>query len=152
MQPRDTGTAYLLWCAGLLGINGLHRFDSDKPFTGLLWLATGGLCLVGQFVDLLLIPGQVAVANTRLALAGRSPMPELPPRRRVSRKDHMRILLCRAAAEKGGAITVTDGVMATGQDHVAVEKALDEMARRRWVEIANELDSGVVIYRFTDFG
>ena len=152
MQAKETGTAYLLWCAGLLGLNGLHRFYSDKPWTGLLWLLTGGFCFVGQLVDLLLIPGQVALSNARLALAAGQPLPALPPKRRISKKDALRIALCRAASESGGALSVTDGVMATGQPHDEVEKALDEMARRQWVDIDNHPDTGVVIYRFLDFG
>ncbi len=58
-----TGTSYALWCVGLLGFTGLHRFYLGRPWTGLLWLATGGLCFVGQFIDLFLIPGMVESEN-----------------------------------------------------------------------------------------
>ena len=63
----------------------------------------------------------------------------------------MRIDLCQAAKTNDGILTVTDAVLATGTTHEQAEKALDEMAKRRWVEIDNHPDSGVVIYRFTDF-
>ena len=59
------GMAYLLWLLTLLGFCGIHRFYLGKPWTGLLWLFTGGLCFVGQFIDLFLIPGQVEQANRR---------------------------------------------------------------------------------------
>jgi hypothetical protein len=36
-----------------------------KPLTGLLWFFTGGLCFVGQIIDLFLIPGMVEQANRR---------------------------------------------------------------------------------------
>ena len=44
-----------------------------------------------------------------------------------------------------------DAVLATGEPHEEIEKHLDEMARQRWVDIDNHPDSGVVVYRFTDF-
>ena len=59
------GMAYLLWLLTLLGFCGIHRFYLGKPLTGLLWFFTGGLCLVGQIIDLFLIPGMVEKANRR---------------------------------------------------------------------------------------
>jgi len=59
------GMAYLLWALGWFGFCGIHRFYVGKPLTGLLWLFTGGLCLVGQIVDAFLIPGMVEQANHR---------------------------------------------------------------------------------------
>jgi TM2 domain-containing membrane protein YozV len=69
----SNGVAYLLWLLGLLGFCGIHRFYVGKPLTGLLWLFTGGLLLVGQFIDLFLIPGMVHRANRKVgeAIAGR---------------------------------------------------------------------------------
>ena len=54
----NPGIAYLLWLLGLAGIAGVHRFYSGRWVTGLIWLFTGGLCFVGQIVDLFLIPDQ----------------------------------------------------------------------------------------------
>lgn len=45
------------------GIFGLHRFYMGKVFTGLLWLLTGGLFLIGYFLDLLTLNEQIAEAN-----------------------------------------------------------------------------------------
>lgn len=39
----------------LLGLGGLHRFYLGKPWTGVLWLLTGGLFVVGQVVDIVRI-------------------------------------------------------------------------------------------------
>jgi TM2 domain-containing membrane protein YozV len=60
---RSTGTAYLLWFLIFLGFAGIHRFYAGKVLTGLLWLFTGGLFLIGQVIDLLLIPGMIEKAN-----------------------------------------------------------------------------------------
>ena len=52
------GIAYLLWCLCFIGFCGIHRFYSGRWVTGLIWVLTGGLLLIGQIVDLFLIPGQ----------------------------------------------------------------------------------------------
>ncbi len=69
----SNGMAYLLWLLSFLGLCGIHRFYLGRPLTGLLWLFTGGLLLIGQFIDLLLIPGMVDSANRKVgaALRGR---------------------------------------------------------------------------------
>ncbi len=59
------GIAYLLWLLSFLGFCGIHRFYLGRPLTGLLWFFTGGLCFVGQVIDLFLIPGMVEQANRR---------------------------------------------------------------------------------------
>ena len=53
---KDSSLAYLLWLLCLVGFCGIHRFYLDRPISGIIWLLTGGLCLVGQIVDLFLIP------------------------------------------------------------------------------------------------
>ena len=50
--------AYLLWCLCFVACCGIHRFYTGRWITGLIWFFTGGLLLVGQIVDLVLIPGQ----------------------------------------------------------------------------------------------
>lgn len=54
----NPGLAYLLWCLVFVGFAGIHRFYSGRWVTGLIWVFTGGLLLIGQLVDLFLIPGQ----------------------------------------------------------------------------------------------
>jgi len=44
---------YILWIFGFLGA---HRFYYGRQITGLIWLCTGGLFLVGWIIDLFLIP------------------------------------------------------------------------------------------------
>lgn len=53
---------YLLW---IFGFTGAHRFYFGKPKTGILWLLTGGLFLIGWVVDLFLIPGMDREADRR---------------------------------------------------------------------------------------
>jgi TM2 domain-containing membrane protein YozV len=65
---RSTTTAYLLWCLVFIGFAGIHRIYAGKVFTGLLWLFTAGLFLIGQIIDLFLIPGMIERANLRAEL------------------------------------------------------------------------------------
>ena len=60
---KSTTVAYLLWLLIFLGFGGIHRFYAGRWVTGLVWLFTGGLFLVGQAIDLVLIPGMMARAN-----------------------------------------------------------------------------------------
>jgi TM2 domain-containing membrane protein YozV len=62
---RSTLVAYLLWCLIFIGFAGIHRIYAGKVFTGLLWLLTGGLLFIGQFIDLFLIPGMIDYANLK---------------------------------------------------------------------------------------
>jgi TM2 domain-containing membrane protein YozV len=60
---KNTLVAYLLWLVGGFGILGLHRFYLGRWITGLLWLLTGGIFMIGALIDLVLIPGMVHVEN-----------------------------------------------------------------------------------------
>jgi hypothetical protein len=63
MARRETGTAYLLWCASLLGVCGLQRFYLGQALVGTLYLLTFGFCGVAQLIDLFLISGLVERSN-----------------------------------------------------------------------------------------
>ena len=60
---KSTGVAYLLWCCCFIGLFGIHRFYNGKWITGLIWVFTGGLLLIGQIVDLFLIPAMTERAE-----------------------------------------------------------------------------------------
>jgi TM2 domain-containing membrane protein YozV len=60
---KNSLIAYLLWFLGGFGVLGLHRFYLGRWITGLLWLFTGGLFLLGAIIDLFLIPSMVEVEN-----------------------------------------------------------------------------------------
>jgi TM2 domain-containing membrane protein YozV len=62
-SERSVVLAYALWFAGFFFISGLHRFYMGRWVSGLLWLFTGGLCGVGQLIDLFFVPRMLADAN-----------------------------------------------------------------------------------------
>ena len=60
---KNLVVTYLLCLLGGFGVLGLHRFYLGRWVTGLIWLLTGGVFLVGALIDLFLIPGQVQIEN-----------------------------------------------------------------------------------------
>lgn len=63
-SERQVAIGYLLLLLGFFpGISGLHRFYAGRWISGLLWLATGGFCMVGQVVDLFFVPRMIADVN-----------------------------------------------------------------------------------------
>ena len=61
---HSTGVGYLMWIFGFIGI---HRFYYGKPISGVIWLLTGGLFLIGWIVDLFLIPAMNKEASGKYA-------------------------------------------------------------------------------------
>ncbi len=161
--PHNKSTAYLLWFAGFLGLCGLHRFYLNRPGTGFLYLLLGPL-LVGQvlnIIDLFRLPGMVAEENAKhAALRGAQGYPMLLPAAggaiavqqvrpiRFDSPDDIRMKLVNAAAQHGGRLSVTQGVMATGKTFEEIEGILDNMARSGYVEITNDDHTGIVLYNF----
>jgi TM2 domain-containing membrane protein YozV len=64
MKEKETWVTYLLWF--FLGFAGIHKFYLGKTGWGILYLLTGGLFMVGWFLDLFLIPSQVRRTNEEL--------------------------------------------------------------------------------------
>jgi hypothetical protein len=59
------GVAYILWLSCIFGFCDIHRFFAGKPLTGLLCPFTLGLLGFGQLLDIIHIPGMIALANLR---------------------------------------------------------------------------------------
>ena len=59
--PVDYDLAWILLT--FLGFLGIHRFYMGKIFTGLIWLCTGGLFLLGVLWDLLTLNEQLSEVN-----------------------------------------------------------------------------------------
>jgi TM2 domain-containing membrane protein YozV len=155
MNGNRLATSYILCAFWFLGLGGLHRLYNGKIGTGLLWLFTLGLFGVGQFVDLLLIPNVVDDYELRLrARYGLSsngvPLTQSTITETAVRPtdDQLMIRLLRAAHPKGGKISVTQGVMATGANFAQVEAVLNEMVKSGYVSSNNDPDTGVVFYHF----
>jgi len=65
--PVDYSVAWLLHT--YLGIFGVHRFYMGKWGTGLIYLFTGGIFLIGQVIDFWTLNDQVDECNRKAAAA-----------------------------------------------------------------------------------
>jgi hypothetical protein len=148
--------SYLLWAACFFGPFGLHRLYNGKIGTGLLWLFTFGLLGFGQLFDLLLLPNMVDEHNASLrGKLGVSPAGvPLPIGGAMAQEypkqtpDQLGVKLLKAAYTKGGKLSVTQGVMATGASFAQVEEAFTAMLKTGYVSIENDPVTGVVMYCF----
>ena len=52
VRRKDPQTILLLTLVGFLGIAGIQRFIVDHIGLGILYLLTGGICLIGTIIDL----------------------------------------------------------------------------------------------------
>ncbi len=162
---NKAGTAYLLWLGCLLQLHGLHRLYNGKIFTGLLWMFSFGLLGFGQLIDLLLIPNMVEEHNTKLKVRqGLLPEGSLQTQPVIQRviavkpnlapphpePNPLAIQLLRAAEKKGGRLSVTQGVLATGASFAQVEATLMGMVKTGYVEITNDPETGIVTYDFKE--
>jgi TM2 domain-containing membrane protein YozV len=73
----------------------------------------------------------------------------LLPEFKVSR-DRLMVELLKAAVTQRGKLSVTQGVMATGANFAEVEATLQDMVKSGYVDISNDLETGVVVYEFRE--
>ncbi|NEP01580.1 MAG: hypothetical protein F6K58_23565 [Symploca sp. SIO2E9] len=58
------------------------------------------------------------------------------------------VKILKAAETKGGKLSVTQAVMATGASFKRVEGILNEMSKSGYTSITNDPSTGVVLYHF----
>jgi TM2 domain-containing membrane protein YozV len=51
-RRKDPQTILLVTLVGFLGISGIQRFLTDQVGMGILYLLTGGICMIGTIIDL----------------------------------------------------------------------------------------------------
>lgn len=168
---NNLNTSYLLWLGWFFGVAGFHRIYNKKFLSGFLWLCTWGFFGVGQFIDLLLIPGMVDEHNLRVrqrlglshtgvplgygvahpTLREPSSQLEVPNFQQTElTPEQLMIKLARSAQKRGGKISVTQAVIDTEVSFDKVQNALDEMVKKGYVGVANHPDTGIVIYDFLE--
>ncbi|MBW4630017.1 MAG: NINE protein [Brasilonema octagenarum HA4186-MV1] len=147
--------SYILSGGLFFGLGGLHRLYNGKIGTGVLWLLTGGVFGIGQFVDLFIIPNMVDEQEMRLrAKAGLSPLgvplnqPAVATQLYRSPQEKLTMELLKAAQRRGGQLTVTQAVMETGATFAEIEAVFREMLKSGYVKIDNDPETGAVTYHF----
>ncbi len=140
-EPRNLALSYGLWCLSLVGFCGIHRIYNRKPLTGFLWLFTLGLCGIGQFIDLLLIPGMVEGVNRQLGIPGGSgeTLPSV---------DRQLLKLARHCGETG--FTLNDALidldLPNEFNSVDLQKEIDKLLQVHLLDVGND-ERGRVVYR-----
>ena len=157
LNMNSVDTSYLLWLGCLLQLHGLHRFYNKKYVTGLLWLCTFGLLGIGQFIDLFVMRGLVEEHNFKVRMQlGLSPNGVPLPQAAIAlthplpTHEQLMVKLLKAAAARGGKLSVTQAVMDTGANFAQVEATLKEMLKSGYVCIDNHPVTGVVLYDFIE--
>ena len=166
---KNLAIAYILWGFGFFGFSGIHRLYLGKPITGLLWLFSGGLCFVGQLIDLFLIPGMVK--------AEQNDSPQFLPKEggfipiqfsqqvlekldRLDEKLHNTFVrskkieltplhrLLEAASTRQNVLSFAQAIMVTGLNPDQVEQVLNEGMKKGIIHIGNDPESGAIRYYF----
>lgn len=159
------GTAYLLWVvAFIVPIAGLHRFYNKKYASGALWFCTWGMFGIGQLLDLFFIPGMVEEHNLKQQIRlGLSPygyplaqqptvqqVVDIPAIEQPPTAEERMLKLLKAAQKRGGTISVTQAVLDTELSFGEVEETLKQMVKMGYVQVGNDLETGIVTYHFTE--
>jgi hypothetical protein len=144
MARRETGTAYLLWCASLLGVCGLQRFYLGQSLVGTLYLVTFGFCGVAQLIDLFLIAGLVERSNQADASARRLVAPgqveQVAP---VPTPSLEQQILSRCEHEP---VSLAHFILATGEPSEKIRALVEEMAAQGLLRQTIS-ESGSVLYQ-----
>ncbi len=82
-RRKEPTTTLILALVGLFGVAGIQRFYLDSVGLGILYLLTGGLCVIGTIVDAVNYKSLTAKYNIRqaqeVALLIRGTFGEAPP-------------------------------------------------------------------------
>jgi TM2 domain-containing membrane protein YozV/predicted transcriptional regulator len=154
----SVGIAYLLWLFSGCGALGFHRFYLGKIPTGVLWMCTGGLGMLGSIYDFFTLPGQVREANIRNALLSGAGFRNTDTGRGSWRyvndgnsrivKDHKesveRVIL-RTAKQNKGIITASEVALEANISMEEAKKALDILVNKGFAEIRVR-QSGTIVY------
>ena len=168
----NTFIAYLLWFISGFGALGFHRFYLGKIPTGLLWMCTGGLGMVGSIYDFFTLPNQVNEANIRKALFDRQDrvyhytrytsdrIDEQTNNWRYAKDAQYRVvngkgkekperMLLRLAKENNGKLTVSEVVLGADISIDEAKKLLEALVSKGFAEL-RVTKSGSLVYVIPD--
>ncbi|MDJ0557473.1 MAG: NINE protein [Microcoleaceae cyanobacterium MO_207.B10] len=114
--------------------------------SGSLQESDGGLRFInqpirfGNFLSKIFMTGTLFLSKSYRAIAMKASAPPTG--------QQLMMALLKAASVKGGQLSVTQGVMATGASFEEVQATFLEMLKTGYVSVDNHPDSGIVIYDF----
>jgi TM2 domain-containing membrane protein YozV len=157
----SVGIAYLLWFLSGFGALGFHRFYLGKIPSGLLWMCTGGLGMIGSVFDFLTLPAQVQEANIRNALfsgaRSRRPLNGTPTWRDVKdgeahivrEKKTVERTILHLAKQNKGIVTTSELALDAGIPMEEAKKALDTLVSKGFAELRVR-KTGTLVYTFPE--
>jgi TM2 domain-containing membrane protein YozV len=156
----SVGIAYLLWFLSFFGALGFHRFYLGKIPTGILWMCTGGLSMIGAVYDFFTLPGQVREANMRRAFYESLNQSYGQNRQtwrnvndgevRVMReKESAERIILRLAKENRGLVTPGEVALAANVSIEDARKNLDVLVSKGFAELRVR-KSGALVYTIPD--
>jgi len=159
----NLGIAYLLWLFSGCGALGFHRFYLGKIPTGVLWMLTGGLGMVGSIYDFFTLPGQVREANIRKALFDRNPYQQSiggegnwryanDAQSRViktTEKDSVERSILKIAKENKGILTVSEVALGANVTIEEAKKYLETLVSKGFADLRVR-KSGSLVYVIPD--
>jgi len=156
------GIAYLLWLFSGCGALGFHRFYLGKIPTGVLWMITGGLGMIGSIYDFFTLPGQVREANMRKALYDRTMNPQSiaggdwryagDAQARVVKtgeKEPLEHVILKIAKENKGIITVSEVALSANITIEEAKKYLEALVSKGFADLRVR-KSGSLVYVIPD--
>jgi TM2 domain-containing membrane protein YozV/predicted transcriptional regulator len=157
----SVGIAYFLWLVSGFGALGFHRFYLGKIPSGILWMCTGGLGMIGSVFDFFTLPAQVQEANIRSALFSgahlRRPLSGSQPWRNVKdgearivrEKRSVEHIILRLAKQNKGIITASELALESGLSMEEAKKALDTLVSKGFAELRVR-KTGTLVYAFPE--
>jgi len=158
----SVGIAYLLWLFSGCGALGFHRFYLGKIPTGLLWMFTGGLGMVGSVYDFFTLPNQVREANIRQAILNNTANVNVNidgnrswrnvndgESRIVRGKDSIERVILRVAKENRGILSASEVALAADISVEDAKRDLDAMVSKGFAELRVR-QSGALVYTIPD--
>jgi len=151
----SVGIAYLLWLISGCGALGFHRFYLGKIPTGLLWMFTGGLGMVGSIYDFFTLPGQVREANMRQAMLSANInnvyMRNINDGKYnvVREKKSVEQSILKLAKENKGVLTASEVALAANISIDDAKKDLDALVTKGYAEMRVR-KSGSLVYVIPD--
>jgi TM2 domain-containing membrane protein YozV len=155
----SVGIAYLLWLLSGCGALGFHRFYLGKIPTGILWMFTGGLGMVGSIYDFFTLAGQVREANIRNAIFSQRQPRQTSGRNwrvvedgearvvhgKAHEKESLEHIILKLAKENNGLLTVSEVALAADISVDDAKKDLDALVSKGIAELRVR-KTGTLVY------
>jgi len=162
----STLLAYILWLLSGFGALGFHRFYLGKIPTGLLWMFTGGLGMIGSIYDFFTLSGQVREANIRKAIVDSTIRQNINPTvytsemhswrnvndgqsRIVREKEPVERVILKTAKANKGIITASELSLSAQIPIEEAKASLDAMVNKGYAELRVR-QSGALVYAIPD--